>query len=56
MIIGLILTVFRLMAQISVLLTFPEDYIFDKLSIPSIVILVVGVIGTSSTKNNGKTI
>ncbi|MEB8085676.1 hypothetical protein NGH74_00600 [Staphylococcus pseudoxylosus] len=50
LIIGLILTVFRLIEQVDVLPEFPGDYLFDKFSIPSIAILVAGIIGTSITK------
>ncbi|EZH65036.1 hypothetical protein DH09_15425 [Bacillaceae bacterium JMAK1] len=50
LIIGIILTVFRLIAQLDAFPTFPGDDLFDQFSVPSIMILIAGIIGTSVLK------
>ncbi|GAJ99497.1 hypothetical protein [Geomicrobium sp. JCM 19055] len=50
LIIGIILTVFRLVSQLDAFPSFPGDELFDQFSVPSIIILIAGIIGTSVLK------
>ncbi|MBM7633369.1 hypothetical protein [Geomicrobium sediminis] len=52
LIIGIILTVFRLVSQLDAFPSFPGDELFDQFSVPSIIILIAGIIGTSVLKPN----
>ncbi|GAK08769.1 hypothetical protein [Geomicrobium sp. JCM 19038] len=48
--IGVILTVFRLVSQLDAFPSYPGDDLFDQFSVPSIIILIAGIIGTTVLK------
>ncbi|MFB4159086.1 hypothetical protein ACE1TF_04315 [Geomicrobium sp. JSM 1781026] len=50
LIVGLILTGFRLVEQIDSLPDIPGGHSFDTLSVPSIILLIIGILGTSIGK------
>lgn len=52
LIVGIIMTVFRLIAQIDAFPSFPGDHLFINFSLPSILILIAGIIGTSVFKRS----